>query len=134
MNNLKRSNSTRSNSGYESNESNESTKLKIPTISPKLTKIETKLPKANLPKASKQKVLNKNITQKMHKNNANNNYSYIVSDDLKIIVQPIIAKNSSKTIDDIIIENIKKEQEIIKSKAITRKYVHDYSKPFINID
>jgi len=99
----------------------------------KLNKIEMKLPtnlSTNLSTVSKNKIL----TRKMSKQNANDNYSYIVSDDLKIIVQPIIPKNSSKTIYDIIMANIKKEQEIIKSKTITRKYIHDYSKPFINID
>ena len=112
------------NLGYESNDSN----LNNSTIPPK---IESKSQKVS----NKNKVLNKTfLTKKMDKQNANNNYSYIVSDDLKIIVQPIIPKNSSKTIHDIIIENIKKEQEIIKSKAITRKYVHDYSNPFIDID
>ena len=103
------------NGGYES-ESNNSSKL------PKLPKIESKLPN------------NKILTRKMSKQNANDNYSYIVSEDLKIIVQPIIAKNSSKTIYDIIMENIKKRQKIKNSKAITQKYIHDYSKPFIDID
>ena len=86
----------------------------------------------------KQKKKSKKITIKTNTkmSTQNNNDRYIVTtDDLKILIQPIIPKNSSKTIYDIIMENIKKEQDKKqKDKSITRKYIHNYKTPFIDID